>query len=287
MIVYANEYFILMKKPASNQSLLKFCLFVILLSSGSCRSDTAVTLPLREVARFDEDGFRDLSGIVYHPIRQTLFAVEDEGTIVELGTNGTVVAERRILPGADLEGITCNPETGILYVVVEGDDEILEINPEVLEIIRTIPIDRQVEGSLLIDPGGNGLEGITFVSHNATARQSTFALVNQSKELEGPDPSLVLLVEVDEVGQEPARIIRHFSLGVTGLSDITYDPAAERFLVISDSENVALLANLAGRVLNQYPLAGKDQEGITLDADGFLYIAQDSDKGLLKFGSAQ
>lgn len=37
-----------------------------------------------------------------------------------------------------------------------------------------------------------------------------------------------------------------------------------------------------GRILQVYPLPGVKQEGITVDEDGFMYIAQDSETSLLK-----
>ena len=63
----------------------------------------------------DQQDFTEPSGIVYHPIRKTLFVVGDEGEITEIQTDGTPLFIES-LPG-DLEGITVAPETGLLYVV--------------------------------------------------------------------------------------------------------------------------------------------------------------------------
>ena len=75
-------------------------------------------------------------------------------------------------------------------------------------------------------------------------------------------------------------------MGVTDLSGIHYVPESDRLLVISDSNNLLLEVSLAGQILKTYPLPGKKQEGITVDGDGFLYIAQDEKEAPLKFSPA-
>ncbi|NIN37065.1 MAG: hypothetical protein GTO60_19015, partial [Gammaproteobacteria bacterium] len=77
----------------------------------------------------------------------------------------------------------------MLYIAVEGEEIILEVNPETLEAERDIPIDRMFEGDILLSPEGNGIEGITFVPASDDAMHGLFYLVNQSDELGGPDPS--------------------------------------------------------------------------------------------------
>jgi len=57
-------------------------------------------------------------GIVFSARRGTLFAVDDEGTICELQLDGTLVNKKRI-NRADLEGITIDPATGLLYAIKE------------------------------------------------------------------------------------------------------------------------------------------------------------------------
>jgi uncharacterized protein YjiK len=225
-----------------------------------------------------------LSGVVFHQHRKTLFAVSDTGYITELKTDGTIIQKERIRKKADFEGISYSPETGSLYVIIEGDDVILEISSETLEIMRMIPIDRMFEGTVLLAPEGNGIEGITYVPDGSGPSNSTFYLVNQSRKLEGTDPSIVFEVAVShETNNSEAKIVRYFSLGVTDLSGIHYDPSSERLFVISDANNLLLEVSLNGQVLHTYPLPGKRQEGITIDEHGFLYIAQDTKTKLLKF----
>jgi uncharacterized protein YjiK len=244
------------------------------------------TFPYPVVDSFSKSHTDELSGVLFHPQRNTLFAVRDNGQIIEMETDGTIIRAEIVQKKADFEGITVNPQTGLLYVAVEGNEVILEVDPETLNPTRAIPIDRVFEQNLLLAPGGDGIEGITFVPTNDGTSAGTFFLLNQSDELDGGDPSIVFEVEINNDNSELyARIIRYFSVDVTDLSGIQYAPTTDSLLIISDSNNLLLDVSLSGQVLATYPLPGKKQEGITLDEAGFLYIAHDEKKApLLKYG---
>lgn len=255
------------------------------ISTPSSASNGYATFPFVVVETINSGA---LSGLTFHPGRKTLFAVSDEGYILEMETGGTILQQERVRKGGDFEGIAFNPVTGLLYVAVEGDEVILEVKPDTLEVIRDIPIDRVFGASVLLDPKGNGVEGITFVpTRNAASggvMGGRFYLVNQGEELEEVDPPIVFEVEIIDSENGPqAKIVRYFGVGSTDLSGIHYEPSQDQLIVISDSNDLAMEVTLDGELANAYPLPGKDQEGITIDRDGFLYIAQDSVRGLLKF----
>lgn len=240
--------------------------------------------PYKQVDSFGEVKAGRLSGVVSYPPRRTVFAVSDEGRIIEIETDGSLIQKKQLRKKADFEGITYSPATEMLYIAIEGDEVILEVNPETLEIVRDIPIDRAFEGSVLLAPEGCGIEGITFVPSSKSTTDGTFYLVNQSHELEGTDSSIIFEVDVSNVAGKPiARILRYFSVGVTDLSGIYYVPAHRHLFVISDTNDVLLVVSLSGQILDIYSLPGKKQEGITLDEDNFLYIAEDAKNTLLKF----
>jgi len=92
----------------------------------------------------DKQQFREPSGICYHAQRGTLFVVSDEGEIAEIRKDGTPVANWMVK--GDLEAIALVPETGLLYIGVEGDDIILEFDPEKGEVTRKFPINREFKG---------------------------------------------------------------------------------------------------------------------------------------------
>jgi hypothetical protein len=121
------------------------------------------------------------SGICFHPLRKTLFIVSDEGEIAEIKTDGTPVFNLKI-PG-DLEGITVNPQSGLLYIVKEGDDVILEFDPDKKEVRRIFPINREFQGNpnFLQKQKGydQGIESIAFVSNKDHPEGGTFYAGNQ------------------------------------------------------------------------------------------------------------
>ena len=70
-------------------------------------------------------------------------------------------------------------------------------------------------------------------------------------------------------------------LDLIDLSGLHYDASADRLLVISDAENMILHLTRSGQVVSASAFPGDNQEGIAFDADGYVYIAQDSG-GVLK-----
>jgi uncharacterized protein YjiK len=220
---------------------------------------------------------------VFHPGRKTLFCVTDKGYVVEMGTDGTLIRKVRVREKADFEGITCDPATGMLYIAIEKKDTILKVDPQQLAVVQEIPIERGFRGRVLLDAKGKGVEGITF-----DPGRGTLFLVNQSDDLAGKDPSIVFQVAIDSSATS-ARIITYFGVGVTDLSGIHYDAAKGQLLIISDSNDVLITASPTGKIVAIHTLPGVHQEGITLDAAGFLYIVQDVKEergGLLKFKPA-
>jgi uncharacterized protein YjiK len=241
--------------------------------------------PGQVLGNIDKTGFGEPSGIVFHPVRKTLFVVGDEGDLCEMKTDGTMLRQKHYPFNSfkmDFEGITVNPATSLLYVAIEAAEAILEIDPADLEIKRKFDIERELDGKLVMAPGGQGIEGITFVPNPALPHGGTFLVANQAFALNNPnDRSAVFEVEVplaDKAGTSSAcKLLREFSLGVTDLSDLHYDASQSRLYIISDSNNLLFVTTLSGRVIAKYTeLPCADQEGIAFDDDGNIYIAQDS-----------
>jgi uncharacterized protein YjiK len=237
--------------------------------------------PHTYLSRFEKLDLKEPSGIIFHPGRGTLFVIGDKGHLTELQTDGARLKQER-LGKEDTEDITYDPITDKLYVVVEGADAILEVDPETFKVIQQIPLERSFEGQILLPPSGNGLEGIAFVPDESHEGGGTFFLANQTNNPE--EPSLILEVEVTAPPNPPlGKIVNHFSVPVTDLSGLYYDQPHDRLLVISDDNNVLLHLSRTGEILDSYALPGEHQEGITLDTGGFLYIAEDADNLVNKF----
>ena len=254
---------------------------------GGCGgpASTEIVFPYEWLGNIEKSGFDEPSGIVYHPSRGTLFLVGDDGDICEMTTKGAIV-KKKLSGRADYEGVTCDPATGLLYVAVEGQETILEIDPETFETTRRFPIERTFGGKLLMKKGGQGIEAITFVPSATHAQGGRFYVANQSFTLDNPtDISAVFEVELPlrsgAGGDGAGRIVRYFQLGVTDLSGLHYDKAADRLYVISDGTNTFWEVTLDGKIVRGLAFPGENQEGLTVDPEGYVYIAQDSG-GVLK-----
>jgi uncharacterized protein YjiK len=265
---------------------VKRCLLLcalLLLAAPCLAGGTApekLFFPCGRIAYLDQPTFNEPSGIVFHPGRGTLFLVGDAGDIGEMKTDGAGLRQAH-LRDADFEGISVNPATGLLYVVIEGEEKILEVDPETFVVLRECALPRQLRGVTLLAPGGQGLEGITFVPDAKHPEGGTFFVANQGF-LDSPkdDPSVILEVALPlktGAGKElTATILRAIYPGVPDIGDLYYEAARQRLYLVSDTTNTFWEMNLKGELLRGYAFPGNDQEGITVDPQGFAYVAQDS-----------
>lgn len=243
--------------------------------------------PYEWFGNIDKIKFKEPSGIFFHLKSGTLFVVGDLGDFCEIQTDGTLVRQKHIRD-ADFEGITYVPATGLLYIVVEGDDKILEVDPEKLEVLREFTVPRSFQGKVLIKKGGQGLESIVFVPDAEHPEGGTFFITNQAFDFKDPEElSAVFQVELPLKSAAAAdnnleaKILRYFSLGVIDLSAIHYDSASNLLYIVSDATNTLFEVTLAGKIVKFYAFPENDQEGITLDRENYMYIAQDTG-GIIK-----
>lgn len=254
---------------------------------GRCAAREPVRVVLRYewLGDIDEEGFREPSGIVFDGTRGTLFVIGDEGDICEMTTDGQMLRQKALRRGADLEGLARVPETGLLYVAVEGDEKILEVDPGTFEVKREFAIPRTFRGTELFKPGGQGIEGICFVPREGHAEGGTFFVANQSfTEEPGEEMSLIAEVELPLRSSPDAtnvEIRSWFPVPVIDIAALHYDQATGHILAVSDSANALLELTLDGEAVRVLTLTGDNQEGLTLDDEGLVYIAQDSG-GIIK-----
>ena len=264
----------------------------MLLGSAGCtcspftvRQVQDLVLPYEWVGNIDKSDIVEPSGIVYDPNRRTLFVVSDEGFVCEMATDGTQIKMQKVRD-ADFEGITQDPATGLLYLAIEGEERILEVEPDGFAVLREFQLDRYLDGELVFKPGGQGIEGIAFVPDPRNPEGGTFYVANQSFTLEpGEERSLIAEVQLplktSSERNASGRILRTFPFGVIDLSAISYNHTTGTLFVVSDSMNTLCEMDRNANILLARAFTGADQEGIALDDEGFLYIAQDSG-GIIK-----
>jgi hypothetical protein len=242
----------------------------------------ATPLPCERVGNIEKSGFNEPSGICYHAGRGTLFAVGDNGDIGEFHTDGRVIRTRHVRH-ADFEGITWDPSSGLLYVAVEGREKILEVDPDRLAVRREFGIPRRHEGRMLLKPGGQGIEAIAFVPDAGHPEGGTFFVSNQGFRLDDrEDGSVILELSVPlRSATNTVRVLRHVFPGVIDLAAMHYDKPTDRLLIVSDATDTLTAYTRDLKPVQSWRLPGRDQEGLTLDPDDYMYIAQDSG-GILK-----
>ena len=228
-------------------------------------------------------GFNEPSGIVFHPIRKTLFVVGDEGDICEITTNGKLLNQKHIRD-ADFEGITCSPKTGLLYIAVEGDEVIVEVIPETFHIKKVFWINRYFNKKKIIDEAGDGIEGITFVPDN---NGGTIYVANQHENLfDKNDQSAIFVLDIDlhnpSFQDQNCYISKIIDPGIIDIRGLCYEPANKELLVLSSRNNALFVYTLDGTLLRSIPVPGESQEGVAFDESGNIFIAQDSGE-ILKY----
>lgn len=239
-----------------------------------------VALPYNWIGSITKSQIAEPSGITYHPTRRSLFLADDSGSVHEVDLDGRLIQSKG-LKGLDIEGITMDPNTGLLYAAVEGDEVILELDPENLTLQREFRIDRNFKGEQLLKKGGMGIEAIAFVPDASHPEGGTFWVGNQSFGLKAKDePSVVCEVLVPlrstKANQANGTIINAYKMNFIDISGLAYDAQGDFMVLISDTTNLLVELKREGTVQGYYLLPGDDQEGIVLDGLGYMYIAQEN-----------
>lgn len=237
---------------------------VLAFGLGEADSDT-VEWPLTE--------FAEPSGIVYHPIRKTLFLVGDEGDIGELTLDGKLLRQFHL--GGDLEAITVDPRNGLLYLAREGHEILFEVRPTDFKLLRRFTVDRSFEGDPdFLRRGGDGIEGLTFVVDENDPEGGRLWAVNQY------DPPTLIELAISLRSSKDkfsaAKIDRTIPVDSAPLSEVTWDPQSNRFLIVSALWRRVVLLDAKGTQTGTVHIPGFMPEGITRIPGGRFAIAQDS-----------
>lgn len=270
------------------KSLLLLLFLVLLVGCSSNRTVPSIRFPYEWPGTpgfggdIDRQKIPEPSGICFHPSRKTLFVVSDEGWLYEITTDGAPIFNQRI-PG-DLEAVAINPQTGLVYIVIEGEDIILEYDPDQRQVTRRFPVKREFSGhpnflQKQVGQYDNGLESLAFVPDESHPEGGTFYAGNQW------DPPCILEIEVPLKSgrnrEAEASIIRVLPFRIDDPSAMIYDEQTGLLHIVSDADNILVEITLNGKLVKEYAFPGDNQEGLAWDDRGYLYIAQDSG-GIIK-----
>ena len=218
------------------------------------------------------------SGIVYHAARNTIFVVGDEGDIAEVNIQGITLQSRRI-DNLDLEGVTVDPGSGLLYIIVEASSLIHEIDPANLQITRSFNLDWELNGRAVLPRQNEAIESISFVTDSTHEQGGTFYLVNRSKQIDSDArPSALFQFQLplrDLDSPSSGTLLASWPLEISSISGLYFDTANKLLLAVSDDRDAVFKLSLNGVVHGCFQIPGTQQEGITLTPTGVTYIADD------------
>lgn len=238
---------------------------------------------LGEPERFGIPGVLEPSGIVFSPTRGHFFVVGDEGSLVEVGREGTVIA--KIPTGGNLEDVAEHLPSGRLVLLSEKKGELVVLDAATGKKTGRFQLDQL---ALLGEVGpdkNQGFEGLAFRQDASRPGGGIFYLVHQRT------PAMLVMVAFDPlrpsgiVGLE-ALVSRTPMPDREDLTAVTYDAVLDRLFVIADSKDRLLMLKASGEEEAEIVLPGVQQEGLSFDPDGNLWIADDQ-AGLMVFRGAR
>ncbi len=218
------------------------------------------------------------SGIAYHPARNTIFSVGDEGDVIEMSLQGATLQSHRF-GNLDLEGITVDPGTGLLYIVVEAASRIHEVDPANLVITRTFSLNWNLNGNEVLRLSNEAIESLVFVPDSTASHAGTFYMVNRSKQIDSNSkPSALYQFQLpvrDALAQPTGTLLSVWPLEISSVSGLCYDQINQSLLAVSDDRDAVFRLSFNGEVRGCYQVPGTQQEGITLTPAGSVYMADD------------
>lgn len=221
---------------------------------------------------------KEASGICYIAKTDTLFVVGDNGFVYEIDKNGLELNKKdlRWTKNNDFEGIAYDEQTDLLYIVLEGVDNILVLN-RALDYLREINIERKdSEGRNILANEGEGLEGISVHNGEVYVSNQSFVKLPES------DPSV--LVKLDSVFDDKATIEEVIDHGYINISGMTFHDGI--LYLVSDTDNLLVKYDIVNdEVIDEQNIKNIDDalvnislEGVAFDNNGYIYFAIDDKK---------
>jgi len=233
--------------------------------------------------RFENPGVKEPSGIAFYPPTGHLFVVGDEGLIAELDGNGKLLKTTKI--EAQIEDVAVHTPSGALILVSESRSELILYDSASGQERKRWPLDLDAMLGTTVTDRNQGFEGLAFRPDPSQLGGGVFYLTHQRS------PSMVIGLVFDP--SAPVRrlgadaVVSRWSLSYEDLTAVAWAEPLGRLLVLADAKDRLLVIRPEdGAVESEIPIPGRQQEGLTLDGSGALWIADDLDKSLLRIKDA-
>lgn len=227
----------------------------------------------------------DPSGIAYHPIRNTLLVVSDQGTVVETDQQYKILDKYDLF--GDIEAVTVHPITGTVFVASESDGTILEYDLDQRRVLRTLIVDFASAPEFASGLTRNeGLESVTFLTDDRGGNHLVSAVQSDPARL------IFLAADVSIKATQQARqqtdldrtvglkqvvpILSSQDIGLARISDIMFDLRTRTFLVTSADDRTLTLCDPRGRTLRAVQLPGQKPEGFCFLPNGDGLLVEDT-----------
>ena len=249
------------------------------LGVGGKKEDVEAAKIFAEPQRVTDLGVKEPSGVAFHPGSGHLFVVGDEGTLAELDGDGRRIDARPV--HGNLEDVAVHGPSGNLILLSEKSGELILYDPVARQEKKRWKMD--AAAVLGEEPGdkNQGFEGIAFRAEKGKRGGGIFYLAHQRT------PAMLVAIQCDpaapggSLGAE--AVIARWSLEPhEDLTAVTYVPSIDRILVLSDKSDRLLVLTANGSIESEVEVPGEQQEGLTVDGKGDVWVADDKDKSLLR-----
>lgn len=234
---------------------------------------------------------KEPSGVAYHPGRNTVLVVSDDGVLVELDLD--LKEKHRWRVEGDLEGIAVHPRRGTVYIAVERANEVLEFDLDSGSERNRFRVALGSHPEYLDARDANlGMEGIALVPAESDDEVTVYVVI------ETAPPRLLRLTNLLQMpamhtlqvnqpvgtaveSQPMAMVDRGWDPGLRSLNDLMFDAATQTFLVTGARDKALRVLDASARELRTFELPGPYPEGFCFLPNGDGLVVHDSGGGHL------
>ncbi|MBM3976951.1 MAG: hypothetical protein FJ299_08175 [Planctomycetes bacterium] len=208
----------------------------------------------------------EASGIVWQPLEQRLYVVDDGGELSAMQANGGFVQTWTI--GGDLEALAVAPSVnGRVYVGREHPDAVLEFDPLTGTVLRTFDLTPWLTGAT-----NGGLEGLAFVPDALDPEGGLFWAAHQ-------DLGRIYRFRLPILSSAVSTTVTFVNSNVpvpgrTDLAALDFNSVDGSVYALYDSAGIVSRLDATGALISEWLVPGLETEGIALRGCE-LYVAED------------